>query len=338
MTDARTSTARAPLIDEFGRRISDLRISITDRCNFRCRYCMPPQGLAWLPKEDLLTFEEIQRLTHILVQAGVRAIKVTGGEPLARPNCAALVRMLRALGDQLDISITTNGYLLAKSASALKRAGLDRVTVSCDSLLKHRFAEITRRDALEEVLAALEVAAALDLAPVKVNCVIMRDQNENEVVEFARLARSTGYSVRFIEYMPLDSQDEWKAEHVVPGDEIIERIDAFFPLERAGEEHEEPATLYRFADGAPGRIGVIASVTRPFCDSCNRLRLTADGQLRACLFSLEETDLRGPLRAGATDDELFELMRACVKGKWAGHRIGRKDFSRPAKSMSMIGG
>jgi cyclic pyranopterin phosphate synthase len=246
--------------------------------------------------------------------------------------------MIRALSDDLDISVTTNGYLLAGMAERLRDAGLDRVTVSCDSLVKHRFAEMTLRDALDEVMEGLRVSAALGLTPVKINTVVIRGHNEDEVVEFAELARSTGYEVRFIEYMPLDAQDQWSADGVVPGSEILARIAEKFELVPDTDDEPEPATPFRFADGAPGRIGVIPSVTEPFCDTCNRLRLTADGQLRACLFALEETDLRGPLRAGASDDELAALARECVAAKWAGHRIGKADFVRPSRSMSMIGG
>jgi len=331
-------TTRPPLVDSFGRVATDLRISVTDRCNFRCRYCMPPEGLPWLPKEEILSFEEITRLTNILIESGVDSIKVTGGEPLVRRDVTKLVRMVRDLSPDVDMSITTNGFLLAKHAAELKDAGLDRVTVSCDSLVRHRFAEMTLRDALDEVLEGLRVSAELGLTPVKINTVVIRNHNEFEAVDFARLARSTGYEVRFIEYMPLDAQDEWSADGVVPGAEILERIQAVFPLVPDTDEQPEPATPYRFADGAPGRIGVIPSVTEPFCDSCNRLRLTADGQLRACLFALEETDMRGPLRAGASDDKLAELARACIAAKWSGHRIGQPDFVRPARSMSMIGG
>lgn len=299
---------------------------------------MPPEGLPWLPKDQVLTYEEIERLATILIESGVRSIKVTGGEPLVRRDVDVLVRKLRALGDDLDLSITTNGFLLAKTAAALKDAGLDRVTVSCDSLVRHRFADMTLRDALEGVMDGLRVSAQLGLTPVKINCVVIRGKNEDEGVEFAKLARATGYEVRFIEYMPLDAQDEWNSAGVVPGAEVIEKIAAVFPLQPDTDEEPEPVTPYRFADGAPGRVGIIPSVTQPFCDTCNRLRLTADGHLRACLFSLEETNLRDPLRDGATDKELAELARACVAEKWSGHRIGQADFVRPARSMSMIGG
>jgi GTP 3',8-cyclase len=326
------------LVDSFGRVASDLRISVTDRCNFRCRYCMPPEGLPWLAKDELLTFEEIERLTSILVGLGVESIKLTGGEPLVRRELPDLVRRLRALGPELDISLTTNGFLLGGAAPELAAAGLDRVTVSCDSLIAHRFADMTLRDALDGVMRGIRAAADAGLEPIKINTVVIRGQNEDEVVEFARLARDTGYEIRFIEYMPLDAQDEWAADRVVPGAEVLAAIAEVFPLEPDTDEQVEPVTPYRFADGARGRVGVIPSVTDPFCDTCNRLRLTSDGQLRACLFSLEETDLKGPLRAGASDEELADLMRACVAGKWAGHRIGKTDFVKPARSMSMIGG
>jgi cyclic pyranopterin phosphate synthase len=340
MGDKRGTTRRnrGELVDSFDRVASDLRVSVTDRCNFRCRYCMPAEGLPWLPKDQVLSFEEITRITGILVECGVRSLKVTGGEPLVRRDVPRLVQMLRALGDDLDISITTNGFLLAQNAAELRDAGLDRVTVSCDSLIKHRFKEMTLRDALDEVLDGLRVSAELGLTPVKINTVVLRDTNEDEVTSFARLARDTGYEVRFIEYMPLDAQDDWSAQGVVPGAEILERIAEKFELVPDTDDQPEPSTPFRFADGAPGRVGIIPSVTQPFCDSCNRLRLTADGALRACLFALEETDLRGPLRAGASDDEITELAKACVAAKWSGHRIGKADFIKPSRSMSMIGG
>lgn len=335
--DPLSGSATGALVDGFGRVATDLRISVTDRCNFRCRYCMPPQGLPWMPKDQLLSYEEIARLARVLVGLGVTSIKVTGGEPLVRRDVGVLVRLLRALGPDLDLSMTTNGFLLADAAPDLASAGLDRVTVSCDSLIAHRFQSLTLRAALSDVMRGLETAAAIGLTPVKVNTVVIRGANEDEVVDFATLARSTGYDVRFIEYMPLDAQDEWSSDDVVPAAEILDRIGKVYPLRRVSR-NTEPGNSYAFEDGAPGSIGVIPSVTAPFCDSCNRLRLTADGQLRACLFSLEETDLRGPLRAGATDDELADLMRSCVAAKWAGHRIGQADFVKPARSMSQIGG
>jgi cyclic pyranopterin phosphate synthase len=324
-------------VDTFGRVADDLRISVTDRCNFRCSYCMPAEGLEWLPKDEILTFEELARLLRLFVGLGVRSIKVTGGEPTVRADLPTLVRMFREAGPELDISMTTNGALLDRLAAPLAEAGLDRVTVSCDSLMRHRFAEMARRDALDRVLAGIQAAKEAGLTPVKINCVVIGGQNEDEAVDFARWARETGYTVRFIEYMPLDAQHAWERARVVPGATILEAIDAAYPLLPEGPDRE-PATNFRFADGAPGGIGVIASVTEPFCDSCNRLRLTAEGQVRACLFALEETDLRGPLRAGASDEELESLIRADVWRKWSGHRINHPDFVQPERSMSMIGG
>jgi GTP 3',8-cyclase len=326
-----------PLVDTFGRVGDDLRISVTDRCNFRCTYCMPLEGLAWLPKHELLTFEELTRLLATFVRLGVRSLKVTGGEPLVRADLPVLIRMFREVGPELDISLTTNGVLLERLAEPLAEAGVDRATISCDSLLRHRFAEMTRRDALEAVLAGMRAAEAAGMTPIKVNCVVIGGTNDEELVGFATWARETGYEVRFIEYMPLDAQHAWEREKVVPARRILDEIHAAFPLEAEGHANE-PATTFRFADGAPGRIGVIASVSEPFCDTCNRLRLTAEGMFRACLFALDETDLRGPLRAGATEAELERLIREGLWTKWSGHRINDPDFVQPARSMSMIGG
>jgi cyclic pyranopterin phosphate synthase len=326
-----------PLVDTFGRVADDLRISVTDRCNFRCTYCMPAEGLAWLPKDEILTFEELTRLLGLFVSLGVRSLKITGGEPTVRADLPTLVRMFREVGPDLDISITTNGVLLDRLAAPLAEAGVDRATVSCDSLLRHRFEEMTRRDAFEKVLAGLRAAEAAGLTPIKINCVVIGGTNDDEVVEFARWSRETGYEVRFIEYMPLDAEHAWERARVVPAARILSAIDEAFPLAADGDT-SQPATTYGFADGAPGRIGVIPSVTEPFCDTCNRLRVTAEGQLRNCLFALSETDLREPLRAGATDDELIGLIRAGVWSKWSGHRIDHPDFVQPARSMSMIGG
>jgi cyclic pyranopterin phosphate synthase len=329
--------AEGPLVDSFGRIADDLRVSVTDRCNFRCTYCMPAEGLAWLPKSEILTFEESTRLLGIFVGLGVRSIKVTGGEPTVRADLPTLVRMFREVGPKLDISITTNGVLLDRLAGPLAEAGVDRATVSCDSLMRHRFAEMTRRDALDKVFAGLKAAERAGLTPIKINTVVIGGTNDDELVEFARWSRETGYEVRFIEYMPLDAEHAWERAKVVPSARILETIAGTFPLSPIGHANE-PATSYGFADGAPGRIGVIASVTEPFCDTCNRLRLTAEGQVRACLFSLEETDLRGPMREGASDEELAGSIRTTVWRKWSGHRINHADFVQPARSMSMIGG
>jgi GTP 3',8-cyclase len=332
-----SAPADGPLLDTFGRIADDLRISVTDRCNFRCTYCMPAEGLQWLPKDELLTFEELTRLLALFVRLGVRGLKITGGEPTIRADLPTLAGMFRQAGPDLDISITTNGLLLDRLAEPLAAAGVDRATVSCDSLLQHRFAEMTRRDALDKVLAGIRAAEAAGLTPIKINTVVIGGTNDDEVVDFARWARETGYEVRFIEYMPLDAQHAWERAKVVAGARILDAIDTVFPL--AARHHEtEPATTYGFADGSPGTVGVIASVTEPFCDTCNRLRLTAEGQFRTCLFALEETDLRTPMRDGASDDELEGLIRAAVWAKWSGHRVNHPDFVQPERSMSAIGG
>jgi len=328
---------RGPLVDTFGRVADDLRVSVTDRCNFRCTYCMPADGLEWLPKTEILTFEELARLLRVFVGLGVRSVKVTGGEPTVRADLPKLIAMFRAAAPELDLSMTTNGVLLDRLAGPLAEAGLDRVTVSLDSLLRHRFEEMTRRDALERVLAGIRAAEAAGLTPIKINCVVIGGTNDEEAVDFARWSREHGHVVRFIEYMPLDAEHAWERAKVVPSAHLLEAIDAAFPLVAQGPDHE-PASSFRFADGAPGGIGVIGSVTEPFCDSCNRLRITAEGQVRACLFALEETDLRAPIRAGASDEELEALIRANVWRKWSGHRINHRDFVQPERSMSAIGG
>ena len=326
------------LVDTFGRMGDDLRVSVTDRCTFRCTYCMPAEGLPWLPKSEILTFEEITRLVRLFLSLGIRSLKVTGGEPTVRAELPKLVGMLRDLDPDVDISMTTNGYLLDRLAQPLAEAGLSRVTVSLDSLLRHRFEEMTRRDALDKVMEGLRAAEDAGLTPIKLNCVVIAGTNDEEVVDFARFVRESGFEVRFIEYMPLDAEQRWERAKVVPSSEILEAIDRVFPLIREDGEGVEPASTYRFADGAPGAIGVIASVTEPFCETCNRLRLTAEGQLRACLFAMYETDLRGPMREGASDQDLEALIRRNVWAKWEGHKINHPDFERPTRSMSMIGG
>lgn len=326
-----------PLIDSFGRVADDLRISVTDRCNFRCVYCMPEEGLEWLHKAKILTFEEITRVASVFVDLGVRTIRLTGGEPTLRRELPTLVSVLGGLHPEIDLAMTTNGFLLDRLAKPLAEAGLKRVNVSVDSLMRHRFAEITRRDALDKVMEGLKAAEDAGLSPIKLNCVVVRGTNDDEIVDFARLARETGYEVRFIEFMPLDADRTWRRESVVGLAEIIETIGRQFPLEEV-RHGVEPATVWRFADDAPGSVGVIPSVSAPFCESCNRIRMTADGQLRNCLFSLVETDLREILRSGGTDEDLAEAIRAAVWKKEAGHRINEEDFVRPERSMSMIGG
>jgi cyclic pyranopterin phosphate synthase len=326
----------APLVDSFGRVVDDLRISVTDRCNFRCTYCMPAEGLQWLPKPDILTYEEITRVARVFHGIGVRTIRLTGGEPLARRDLDQLVAMLATLPG-VDLALTTNGTALRRMAGPLARAGLNRVNVSLDSLLRHRFAEMTRRDALHQVLDGINAAADAGLRPVKINCVVVAGTNDDEVVDFARLARETGHEVRFIEFMPLDAEERWSSGAVLPSAEVLRRIDAVYPLTPV-QHGPEPARSFRFADGAPGGVGVISSVSEPFCESCNRVRMTPDGQLRVCLFALEETDLRAILRGGGRDADIEAAIRAAVAGKWAGHHINRPDFVRPSRSMSMIGG
>ena len=330
-------TEAAALIDGYGRRVKDLRISVTDRCNFRCTYCMPAEGLDWLPPAELLTFEEIHRVARICAERfGFEAFRLTGGEPLLRPRLTELVAQLSGLG--VDIALTTNGTGLIRHAAGLAFAGLSRVNVSCDSLQPERFAEMTRRDELDRVLLGIDAALAAGLAPVKVNVVVMRGTNDDEVVDFARFGRERGVDIRFIEYMPLDADGGWKPETVVPSAEIIAAIGEVFPLERAHyTDDPAPAHLWRYADGA-GTVGVIPSVTEPFCGDCDRVRITADGQLRTCLFSLDETDLRGVLRSGGTDDDLADALSGAVADKWEGHRIGQVSFKRPRRSMSQIGG
>ncbi len=327
-----------PIIDRFGRVATDLRVSVTDKCNLRCTYCMPAEGLTWLPKAEILTYEEISRLVSLFHALGVRTIRLTGGEPTVRRDLPDLVRMIRTAAPDVDVSMTTNGLLLDELAGPLKEAGLDRINVSVDSLLRHRFAEMTRRDALDRAMAGLRAAEAAGLSPIKLNCVVVRGTNDDEVADFATFARETGYDVRFIEYMPLDADHGWERDKVMPSREVLARIGERFPLLPLEHDERAPATSYRFADGAPGTVGVIASVTEPFCDACDRMRITADGQFRSCLFALDETNLRDPLREGASDGELERLIRAAMWEKWAGHRINHPDFVQPPRSMSAIGG
>ena len=324
-----------PLIDGFGRVHRDLRISITDRCNYRCGYCMPAEGMQWLPRSEVLSFEEIERLGHILVERfGIDAIRLTGGEPTMRAHLPVLVAKLARLGT--DLTLTTNGSNLRLLADDLARAGLRRINISLDSLRPDRFRQLTRRDDLEAVLDGVAAAVAAGLHPVKLNVVMMRGINDDEVIDMAAFGRTNGVYVRFIEFMPLDGDDAWSHDKVVPGAEIVAAIDAAFPLERLGRVHE-PAERWRYRDGG-GEVGVIASVTEPFCSTCDRIRLTAEGRLRACLFSTDETDLRGLLRSGADDDAISAAVSATVAQKWAGHQIGQPAFIRPRRSMSQIGG
>ena len=324
------------LVDPFAREVRDLRIAITDRCNFRCTYCMPEEGMVWQPREELLTYEEIERVARICVQRwGFTGIRITGGEPTVRADLPALVDRLAALGT--DLAMTTNGASLGLLAPALRRAGLRRITVSCDSLRPDRFASITHRNALHRVLDGIDAAVAAGFSPVKVNCVLMRGVNDDEIVDFAAFGRDRGVEVRFIEFMPLDAQGAWTAQTVVTYDEVVRTIDAVFPLEPVDRRGSHPAERLVYRDGG-GTVGVIASVTRSFCSSCDRVRLTADGQFRNCLFAVRETDLRAILRGGGTDDDIAAAIEADVGRKWAGHTIGQVTFLRPERGMSQIGG
>jgi GTP 3',8-cyclase len=327
-----------PLVDTHGRTVRDLRISVTDRCNLRCVYCMPAEGMPWLPKDQLLTYEEITRFAQVCLDLGVTGIRLTGGEPTVRADLPVLVRMLNELRPDLDLSLTTNGLKLVAMAEELRDAGLKRVNVSLDTLDRERFHRIARRDRLVEVLAGLEAAERVGLRPIKVNAVLMRGFNEDEAVPLARWGRERGYEVRFIEWMPLDFQHRWSREKLVPADQILAAIDAEFPLEPAsGDDPSAPARVHRYRDGR-GSVGVIASVTRPFCGHCDRIRLTADGQIRTCLFSLKEYDFRAAMRGGASDERIAELLLAAVLRKEPGHLINSPFFQQPERGMSAIGG
>jgi cyclic pyranopterin phosphate synthase len=326
------------LLDGHGRRISDLRVSVTDRCNFRCQYCMPAEGLPWLDRAEILSFEEIERVVRLFAGMGVTDVRLTGGEPLVRRDFPRLVRMLAEVDGVEDLSLTTNGYLLERDADALVAAGISRVNVSIDSLQRDRFFNMTRRDALPQVLRGLEaIARHPEVRPVKVNAVAMRGFTEQEALPFAEFARSTAFQVRFIEFMPLDADRAWTADSVLSGDELRRIIDAVHPLEERPREPHSTARVYRFRDGR-GEIGFVNPVSEPFCADCNRVRLTAEGKLRTCLFSLHETDLREPLRSGTSDADLEEIVRRAVWRKELKHHVGEKGFRQPLRTMSAIGG
>jgi cyclic pyranopterin phosphate synthase len=337
------------LQDTFGRTVRDLRISVTDRCNFRCTYCMPEEGMQWLPRSEVLTFEEMRHIARIFVERfEVDGIRLTGGEPTVRAHLPELVQQLSSLrvpadaasdyaGRAPDIALTTNGATFPLVADALHTAGLRRVNVSLDTLRRDRFIEMTRRDELERVLAGIDSAIATGFTPVKINAVVQRGVNDDEIVDLAAFGRERGVEVRFIEFMPLDASGHWATSDVVSQDEIVATIDAVFPLEQMPARGAAPADRWRYLDGR-GSVGVIPTVTRPFCADCDRVRLTADGQLRTCLFATSEYNLRDPLRAGASDDELAAIIVGAVGEKWAGHQINQIQFIRPKRTMSQIGG
>ena len=337
------------LVDPFGRTVRDLRISVTDRCNFRCTYCMPEEGMTWLDRKELLTFEEIHRLATIFVERfEVDGIRLTGGEPTVRAHLPVLVEKLAKLrvldnassprrGKPIDLALTTNGATLRLIANELKAAGLSRINISLDTLQHQKFIEITRRDHLENVLDGVSAAVQAGFAPVKINAVIQRGVNDDEILALASFGREKQIEVRFIEFMPLDAQGQWKSNDVVGQDEIVATINNVYPLERVLARGAAPADRWRYLDGR-GTVGVVPSVTKPFCGDCDRVRLTAEGQFRTCLFSTTEFDLRAMLRGGANDDAIAIEIQRAVGTKWAGHAIGNVTFVRPKRSMSQIGG
>lgn len=330
------------LIDKHGRTVRDLRISVTDRCNFRCTYCMPEEGLKWLDKAEVLSFEEIVRVSRILVERfGINSLRLTGGEPTVRAHLPRLIEQLADLrledGTKPNIALTTNGATLRNIAGELRAAGLDRINVSLDSLRADRFLAMTRRDELDNVLAGISEASKAGFDIVKVNTVVERGANEDEILDMARYGRDNGVQVRFIEFMPLDASNIWERNKVVTQDEIVSVISSEFPLEIVPARGAAPADRWRYLDGK-GTVGVIPSVSKPFCADCDRVRLTSDGQFRTCLFATDEFDLRNLLRNGGSDDEIADLIVHAVGTKWAGHQINQVNFIRPNRSMSQIGG
>lgn len=337
------------LVDPFGRVVRDLRISVTDRCNFRCTYCMPEEGLVWLPRSEVLTFEEIERIARICVEHfWVDGIRLTGGEPTMRAHIVGLIEKLAQLrvpqdadseyaGKAPDIALTTNGATFRNVAVDLRNAGLHRINISLDSLKRERFLEMTRRDELDNVLQGITAAKEAGFHPVKINAVIERGVNDDEIIDLATFGREQNVEVRFIEFMPLDATNEWQKTKVVSQDEIVSIINDVYPLEQMPARGAAPADRWRYLDGK-GTVGVIPSVTKPFCGDCDRVRITADGQFRTCLFATDETDLRVLLRDGSSDDVIAAAIKGAVGKKWAGHQIGQVQFIKPRRSMSQIGG
>jgi cyclic pyranopterin phosphate synthase len=324
------------LVDPFGRVIRDLRISVTDRCNFRCTYCMPAEGMKWLDRSDVMSFEEIERLARLFVtRYRVEGIRLTGGEPTVRAHLAVLVRRLAALG--VDLAMTTNGATLRLLAAELRDAGLRRVNISLDTLDPVKFEQMTRRDALDRVLDGIQAAQDAGFDPVKINAVIERGVNDDEIVALAEFGRERGVEMRFIEFMPLDATGHWMSDKVVGQDEIVAAIAEVYPLEQMPARGAAPADRWRYLDGG-GTVGVIPTVTKPFCGDCDRVRLTAEGQFRTCLFATDEFNLLAAMRAGETDDEVAARIERAVGTKWAGHQINQVNFVRPNRSMSQIGG
>lgn len=326
------------LIDSYGRSIESLRISVTDRCNFRCRYCMPDNGVQWLEHSALLSFEEIARFARIVARLGITKLRLTGGEPLMRKELWTLVSMLHAVPGIREIALTTNGMFLKDQIGPLVDAGVSRINVSLDSLNAGVFKGMARRDGFAKTWEGIEAAAASGIGPIKLNVVVLRGVNDGEIEKFAELARSRPFVVRFIEFMPIGRDDEWSIDRVVSSDEIRRRIEVLGPLTVLPVNGAtSPATSFRFADGR-GEVGFISSVSEPFCDHCNRIRLTSDGKLRTCLFALHETDIRSLLRTGADDDAIVHVVEDAVRAKERGHLINRPGFVRPSRTMNQIGG
>lgn len=325
------------LVDGFGRIHHDLRVSLTDRCSLRCSYCMPPEGLPWIPGTDMLTVDELVRVVDVATRLGIEEVRLTGGEPLLHPDVVAVVGRIRALPKPPRVSLTTNGLRLPGLAAPLADAGLERVNISLDTLRRERFVTLTRRDGLVEVLAGLAAASAAGLHPVKVNAVLVRGINDDEAGDLLRWALDAGVQLRFIEQMPLDPQRDWDRSRMVTAEEILNRLSRTFALTEVLRTGSAPAEEW-LVDGGRATVGVVASVTRPFCAACDRMRLTADGQLRSCLFAREETDLRTPMREGCDDAEIARRLEVCLSGKRAGHGIGDPGFLQPDRPMSAIGG
>ena len=338
-TDVQTIPGAA-LVDRFGRVHRSLRISITDRCQLRCSYCMPAQGLAWIPRPDVLTVDEIVRVAGLCVDSGVAEIRLTGGEPLVRPEVVEIVQRLAGLtgpAGRVEVAMTTNGLRLAELARPLAAAGLTRVNVSLDTLRRDRYLTLSRRDRLDDVLAGIQAAEAAGLRPIKLNSLVLPEVNSDEIVELVAFAVGSGYDIRFIEQMPLGAERTWRRDAIVVAGDVLAAVAAVYQLSPVAERGSAPARTW-LVDGGPTRLGLIASVTAPFCGACDRIRLTADGCLRSCLFAATETDLRTVIRAGADDDQLVGLIQRCVAGKAAGHLIGQPGFTDPQRSMSAIGG
>jgi cyclic pyranopterin phosphate synthase len=322
------------LIDQFGRQATDLRVSVTDRCNYRCVYCMP-EHVQWLPKPQILTYEEIEKLVMIFAREGVTKLRLTGGEPLVRRDLPKLIERLRRIEGIGEISLTTNGYYLKTIARSLKNAGIDRINISLDSLRPERFAQITRSNSFDRVIAGIEEARKVGFDPIKINCVPVRGFNDDEILDFLSWGSASKLQIRFIEFMPLDGDHHWKRENVLTQADILNIIRKAEPVEPVSQSRPAPAKSF---SGDGNLFGIIPSVTEPFCADCSRIRITAEGKFRTCLFAIQETDLRAPLRSGAEEKEIVELMRNAVYHKWAGHKINDPDFEQPARAMYAIGG